>query len=43
MKSYCQKNGMNVFDYTPLSFLLDVDDIYFEKELKEYLNYFIIL
>jgi hypothetical protein len=34
---------MNVFDFSPLSFLLDIDDVSFERELKEYLSYFLIL
>lgn len=43
MKQYCVKNGMNVFDYTPLSFLFDIYDWNFEKEFRDYLTYFILL
>ncbi len=38
--SYCLKNKMNAFEYLPISFLLDIENPNFDKELKEFISYY---
>ena len=38
---YCEKNDKNPFDIMPVTFLIDLYNPLFEKEMKKYVNYFL--
>ena len=43
MKGYLSKLGLNIFNYLPLSFVFNIDDLTYEKEIKEFILYFLVL
>jgi hypothetical protein len=38
--SHCEAKKLNVFEYVPLTFILEVDSIYSAQEYEKFLNYF---
>lgn len=40
MLLYCESKKLNVFDYVPLTFLLEVDSNNYQYELEKFITYF---
>lgn len=41
MKKYCSRNSLNCFDFIPISFVFDFDDVTkYEAEMKRFVFYY---
>jgi hypothetical protein len=38
--NYCEQKKINVFDYVPLTFILEVDSANSAQDFERFLNYF---
>lgn len=38
--SYCESKKQNVFEYLPLTFVLEVDSLNYAHDLEKFINYF---